>query len=378
VAPPGSHPTLTPAPSSPTGGPGFSSARHAGSRGLDGGGGLGGGVASGAGGGVLAGLGRAGVAEARRLAPLYLYRAGAQVARALPGSLGIAAAEAVGVAAGRLTTGRRAMITRHLSRIAASSAGPTGSGVSPVSAVSSGSAASARSARSSVSSADVDRAFASYGRYWLESFRLAHLDGAGLEAGMSYEGIGYLEEARALGRGVIMGMPHLGAWDWGGAWLSASGFPLTVVAEALEPVELFEWFAGWRRQLGMTVVPLDRAAGSAVMAALRRGEVAGLLCDRDLTGDGVEVSFFGERTRLPGGPATLALRTGAPLLPCCVLFDGQQHRGIVRPPLDTSRQGGLREDVQRVTQDLADALAALIRLAPDQWHVFTPNWPSDG
>jgi phosphatidylinositol dimannoside acyltransferase len=253
------------------------------------------------------------------------------------------------VVAGRLSRGRRAMIARHLARI-------RGGAISP---------------------AEVDRAFASYGRYWLESFRLPAMVGSQLEAGMCYEGIGHLEEARGLGRGVVMAMPHLGAWDWGGAWLTTSGFPVTVVAEAVEPAELFEWFAARRRRLGMGVVALDRRAGAGVMAALHNGDIVGLLCDRDLTGDGIGVDFFGERTTLPAGPATVALRAGAPILPGAVLFEGDHHRAIVLPPLDTTRRGRLREDVERITQDLADALASLIRRAPEQWHVFQPNWPSD-
>ena len=278
-------------------------------------------------------------ADARRLAPLHAYRLGAVVAQALPTPIATAAAQAAAVVAGRASSERRRVIARHLQRI-------SGGNLS-----------------GSALSASVDRAFASYGRYWLESFRLPTQDARALESAMSYEGIENLEVARSLGRGVIMAMPHLGAWDWGGAWLSASGFPLTVVAEALEPPELFEWFAAWRRNLGMTVVPLGNAAGSGVMAALRRGEVVGLLCDRDLTGDGVEVEFFGEMTRLPAGPATLALRTGAPLLACCVLFEGDHHRGIVLPPIPADRRTGLREDVVRVTQSLADSLASLITRA---------------
>ena len=289
------------------------------------------------------------VEELRRLAPLRVYQAGSLIARGLRGPVGTAAASGAAVVAGRLSTQRRTMIARHLTRIVG--APPDG--------------------------AAIDRAFASYGRYWLEAFRLPSLGEDDLEKGMCYEGIGHVEEARGLGRGVIMAMPHVGAWDWGGAWLSSTGFPLTVVAEELDPPELFEWFAAWRREMGMTVVPLDRGAGSAVMSRLHRGEVVGLLCDRDLTGDGVEVTFFGERTRLPAGPATLAARTGAPILPCCVLFEGDHHRAIVLPPLDTARRGRLREDVARITQDMADALASLIRRAPEQWHVFQPNWPSD-
>lgn len=296
---------------------------------------------------------RALVERFRRIAPYHAYRAGSAIAQAIPGPVATGAAEIAAVAVGRAARRRRAMITRHLRRIQGDAL------------------------RGGALELEVDRAFASYGRYWMESFRLPGRDARALEMGTCYEGVGHLELARAGGRGVLMAMPHLGAWDWGGAWLTASGFPLTVVAEVLEPPELFELFAGWRRQMGMTVVPLDRTAGSAVMGALRRGEVVGLLSDRDLTGEGVEVDFLGERTSLPGGPATLALRTGAPLLPCCVVFEGDHHRAIIRPPLDTARRASLRQDVARITQELADALAELIRRAPEQWHVFQPNWPSD-
>jgi lauroyl/myristoyl acyltransferase len=106
--------------------------------------------------------------------------------------------------------------------------------------------------------------------------------------------------------------------------------------------------------------------------------VLALLSDRDLPGTGPEVEFFGERTTLPGGPATLALRTGAPVVPTAIYFDGPDNRhAVLLPPLDTSRQGKLRDDVQRVTQDLATALEVLIRRAPEQWHLLQPNWPSD-
>jgi KDO2-lipid IV(A) lauroyltransferase len=287
--------------------------------------------------------------EARRLAPYYLYRAGSAVARVIPDSVAPGLAEGSGTVAGRFSRSRRAMITRHLARIEGQP----------------------------VARRTVDRAFASYGHYWLEAFRIPTLPSGDIEAGMCYEGIGNLERARAQGKGALLAMPHIGAWDWGGAWLAMSGFPLTVVAEVVEPVELAEWFAEWRRRAGMRVVPLDAAAGAGVSHALHRGDVVGLLCDRDLGGDGIEVTFFGERTRLPAGPALLSLRTGAPLMACCVLFEGDHHRGIVLPPLDTSRRDGLRKDVERITQDLADALASLVRRAPEQWHVFQPNWPSD-
>jgi lauroyl/myristoyl acyltransferase len=258
-----------------------------------------------------------------------------------------------GMVLGRAMRSRRVMIGRHLQRI--HGPGLVGAALDR----------------------EVDRAFDSYARYWMESFRLPGITCAELEQGMSYEGLSHLEVAKAQGRGVIMAMPHLGGWDFGGAWLAAIGFPLTVVVEPIEPPELFEWFADFRRSMGLTVVPLGPQATSGVLGTLREGGVVGLLSDRDLTGHGIEVTFFGERTTLPAGPATLALRTGAPLLPCAVFFEGRGHRGVVGAPLDTARQGSLRQDIGRVTQLLADQLAVLIARAPEQWHVFQPNWPSD-
>ena len=119
-------------------------------------------------------------------------------------------------------------------------------------------------------------------------------------------------------------------------------------------------------------------AAAGVLRALKENRVVCLLCDRDLAGDGVTVSFFGEETTLPGGPATLALRSGAVVIPAAVYFRPHgQHFVRLDPPLPVERKGRLREDVTRVTQDLAHRFEALVRVAPEQWHVMQPNWPSD-
>ncbi|MGH2686984.1 MAG: phosphatidylinositol mannoside acyltransferase, partial [Actinomycetota bacterium] len=222
--------------------------------------------------------------------------------------------------------------------------------------------------------------FHSYTRYWIESFRLPGLSPAEVDAGMSYEGWNHVEDGLAAGKGVIIALPHLGGWEWAGFWLAeVERRPVTVVVEPLEPPELFDWFADFRRSLGMNIVPLGPGAGSAVLRALKRNEVVCLLSDRDIGGSGVEVEFFGERTTLPGGPATLALRTGAPLLPVAAYFRGRRgHHAVIRPPVPATRTDArLRDDVERITQDLARELETLIRAAPEQWHLLQPNWPSD-
>ena len=116
-----------------------------------------------------------------------------------------------------------------------------------------------------------------------------------------------------------------------------------------------------------------------MLKSLRNNEVLCLLSDRDITGGGIEVEFFGERTKLLAGPATLALRTGAALLPTAAYFTdrGVGHHGVIGAPMNCERHGKLREDVHRITQELAYELETLIRRAPEQWHLLQPNWPSD-
>lgn len=225
----------------------------------------------------------------------------------------------------------------------------------------------------------VAETFESYAAYWLEAFRLPSLTPAELDAGMTYEGYEHIEASLARGNGTILALPHLGGWEWTGFWFTrVVGVPITAVVEKIDPPEMFEWFLSFRQSLGMNIVPLGPDAGREVIAALKRNDLVCLLCDRDIDGSGVEVTFFGEKTTLPAGPATLALRTGADIVVGAMYHrPGGGHHGLLRPPLPIERQGKLRDDVARITQDIATELEGLIRLAPTQWHLMQPNWPSD-
>ena len=216
------------------------------------------------------------------------------------------------------------------------------------------------------------RAFSSYARYWAEGATLPAQSPGVIDAGIDLvEGRQLLTESMALGRGVIIALPHVGSWEWGGAMLARMGFPMTAVAEQLDPPELFDWFVEKRHAIGLEIEPLDRNAGKVMLSTLGDGRLVGLLCDRDLTGDGIAVEMFGRSIKVPAGPATLALRTGATLL-AGVVFSGPggQHCAHIVGPIDTTRQGRLRSDVQRVAQLLATRVESLIAERPEQWHVF--------
>ncbi|HEX3793991.1 MAG TPA: phosphatidylinositol mannoside acyltransferase [Acidimicrobiales bacterium] len=223
------------------------------------------------------------------------------------------------------------------------------------------------------------RTYAEYARYWADGARLPFTGSDEVYAHMRMErGDDVLRAAMAKGRGVIMALPHVGSWEWGGAWLALEGMPMTAVVETLDPPELFEWFIKQRAEMGLTAVPMGDGSGAAILRALKAGLLVGLVSDRDLVGNGVDVEFFGEKTTLPSGPATLALRTGAALLPTVVYAGpGAWHTGVVLPPLDTTRSGSLRADVARLTQELATCFEGFILRHPEQWHLYQPNWPSD-
>ncbi|MEY2433007.1 MAG: phosphatidylinositol dimannoside acyltransferase, partial [Acidimicrobiaceae bacterium] len=247
---------------------------------------------------------------------LTVFKVGSALTRAMPAPVVEGLARFAGFASARTSKERRAQVERNLRRVH----GPSFGG---------------RELRRAV-----DATFESYARYWAESFRLPGTSPAALDAGMSIEGLEHLEAALAQGRGTILAIPHLGGWEWAGFWLSAvRKHPITVVVEALDPPEVFDWFVDLRESFGMNIVRLGPDAGSQVVRALKANHVVCLLCDRDIGGGGIEVEFFGERTRWPGGPATRALRTGAPLLAVAVYFRGRGHLGVCRPPIPAERTG---------------------------------------
>jgi phosphatidylinositol dimannoside acyltransferase len=220
------------------------------------------------------------------------------------------------------------------------------------------------------------RSMRSYGRYWSEGAKLPTIPKATVTQRLRIcEGEDHLRAAVERGNGVVLALPHIGSWEWGGAFLFDVGWPMTAVAERLEPPELFEWFLRKRVEMGIEIVALEDGAGATTMRALREGKVLGLLCERDLQDNGLPVELFGAPTTVPAGPATLALRTGAALL-CAAVYSGpgRDHHVVVTPEIDTTRQGPLRKDVARVTQQVIDELGWLIRRAPEQWHVLQPIW----
>jgi phosphatidylinositol dimannoside acyltransferase len=209
----------------------------------------------------------------------------------------------------------------------------------------------------------------SYLRYWCESFRLPAWPVADLVRRTRTVDEHHVRDAYAQGRGVVVALPHMGNWDWAGAWACATGMPLVTVAERLEPARLYDEFVAYRSTLGMEILPLT--GGDAAFPRLeqwvRGGGLVCLLADRDLSRTSVVVELCGAPARMPRGPALLARRTGAPLVPVTLHYAGEGLTLTFHAPVPHADGD---EGLRAMTQGVADAFTSALRRHPQDWHMM--------
>jgi lauroyl/myristoyl acyltransferase len=185
----------------------------------------------------------------------------------------------------------------------------------------------------------------------------------------------YLAEAVAAGQGVLVVSAHMGSWEVAAAIWSATITPVALFAEELEPPELFAWYRTTRQRLGISVLPLNRSGLKQVVQALAAGEMIVTAVDRDVSGTGILVDFFGKPARIPTGPAALALRRGAPLLPVCVFrLPDDTYVAEGWEPIWARPSGDREADIRRLTEQLVRHLERIIRAHPEQWHMPHRIW----
>lgn len=270
-----------------------------------------------------------------------------RVSRALPERMVVAGFEKLFARSYRRNARQRAVVTRNLEPVVGTAAAPS----------------------------VAREAFRWYGRYWAETFRMQDVSRAELDRRVRVFGEEHLARAQAQGRGVLLITAHLGNWDVGGRW-AAERWPLSAVVEVLRPQMLFDRFVEYRRSIGMNIIPLERGADvtARCVEALGRGDILGLVCDRDLSSSGVEVRMFGRIAKFPPGAAVLALRTGAPILPA---FAYQRVDGTwdahVEPPIEMPDPSD-PDAVPVIMQRFAAVLERFIVAEPAQWHVFSRYW----
>lgn len=223
----------------------------------------------------------------------------------------------------------------------------------------------------------------SYARYYLETFRLQTFPDERVQAGMhvNQENVDLTLEHLKNGRGVIYALPHMGDFEQAGRWVILAGAGSIVApAERLSPESVFQKFLSFREGLGMEIVPTNGGPHPfGVMAQrLRAGKLVTIVADRDLSGTGVEVDFFGEKALLPAGPAALAVQTGAALMPVSCWFVGEaEWAAHVYDEIPVPGSGTRKEKIAAMTQALATVFEQAIREHPEDWHMLQKLFVND-
>jgi KDO2-lipid IV(A) lauroyltransferase len=215
----------------------------------------------------------------------------------------------------------------------------------------------------------------SYARYWKETFRLPGMDHEAIcrQVDDAFVGKTLIDAALDRGKGLVLALTHTGNFDVSGIWLVANHGPFTTVNERLKPESLYRRFVGYRESLGFEILPSEGGAYRVLIERLRANRIVCLVADRDLSQRGIPVTFFGEETRMPPGPARLAAATGAELLIADNTFTEDGWGVRVHTPIHVHS----REDVGPATQRMADAFAADIATHPADWHMMQKLWLAD-
>ena len=211
--------------------------------------------------------------------------------------------------------------------------------------------------------------FRNFGRYLVEFFTMHH---APLPA-FHVDGETHLRHAHAQRHGAIILTAHLGNWELGATIIRRMGFPISAVALPHLDPDTDRLFNSQRQRCGVTTIPLGPSATRQCLNVLHAGGLLGLLGDWELTGHSVAVSLFGRTVSLPRGPASLSLRSGAPILPTFLVREADwRFRLCVEPPLWPTRHASAASVLQTLIQTYATGLERYIRQWPSQWMLFRP------
>ena len=217
----------------------------------------------------------------------------------------------------------------------------------------------------------------SYMRYWCDTFRIHRWSAERIASTVTTNNDHLLRKPMMDGRGVIIALPHSGNWDHAGAYFCNEGFPLVTVAEVLKPEKLFKKFLTYREEMGFEVLGLDSRAFVTLIKRAREKRLIALVADRDLSASGIEVSFFAHRTKMPAGPAVLAIKEGLPLVAAHVSYT-KVGIHIDFQEIEISSSEDESEKVAQTVQKLANAFEIGIRKSPQDWHMLQRIWIEEG
>lgn len=242
---------------------------------------------------------------------------------------------------------------------------------------------SGRSARDPYTKRLAAASWKNYGRIIADFIYFPHFDFVRLERDMRdlTEGASgwreYVEQGLAPGRGILIASAHFGNYDMAAAYF-ARHFPLSIVTENFNDPEMTDLVLGQRKERGIGLIPMEGSA-RRILRTLQQNQLVAIAVDRPVSPEeGVEIRFFGHKTYVPGGPAALALKSGAAIMPGFMWY-GPHNEIFIRafPPIFPQAGANKTAEIARLTQCMFDAIEEIVRAWPTQWYMFRQFWPSN-
>jgi len=205
--------------------------------------------------------------------------------------------------------------------------------------------------------------------------KLPQLSLENLEENVTIEGWLHLADAVNNTRGVIIATAHLGNFEHAARVLALRGIKMTILVEAFDSAPFLRNISKLRQRNGSRILPVSVSAMKESMRILRNGGTMTIVCDRDIQGNGLKVNFFGEETSLPLGAVSLALRTGAAIVPVFSVRKSSNRLAIyIEPPLELVDSENRSHSERTNLEKLVVMLEKYIRQYPEQWVVLEPIW----
>jgi len=216
--------------------------------------------------------------------------------------------------------------------------------------------------------------FWNFGKYLVDFLRTPHLDRSNMQNFIELENLHFIDEELKIGNGVIVISAHLGNWELGGMGMAAAGYRVLVAALEHKDSRVNDFFIKQRTMQGVEVATLKNA-GKKCWEALKANKFVALVADRDFSGTGIAVKFFGKDTLIPKGPAVFSRRNKTAIVPAFVIRQpDDRFKLIFEPPIKPIITNNEENDIKEMAQRYADAIEGYVRRYPTQWLVFREFW----
>jgi KDO2-lipid IV(A) lauroyltransferase len=218
--------------------------------------------------------------------------------------------------------------------------------------------------------------FQNLGRLLVEFSHFPDLNKDNISQLVFYDGLENYQEALRRGRGVIFLTGHFGSWELSSFAHSIFGYPMNFVVRPIDNARVDDLITRYRTLGGN--IPIERKSTARdILRALRKNEAVGILFDQNTTrSEGVFAEFFGIPAATTSAIATLALRTGAAVIPGFLIWEERlgRHRLRFDPPVKLIETGDPARDVVENTQLFNQILEGYVRKYPEQWLWIHRRW----